>query len=160
MGSGTSASRGAGDPANRQFAFLELIKLAVIGTGDLRSKATYKILHSQSIEIIGMSRLKIECTMSMAQRAIATLHSFRFFGLVFLLPGVIGPDLPTGFATSAAYGDLATGGLAVLELFTVRERPLLWLFAAAFNVVGVGMPSVGKLVPLPSFTPAKRPGHK
>jgi hypothetical protein len=28
-----------------------------------------------------------------AQRAIATLHSFRFFGLVFLIPGVIGPNL-------------------------------------------------------------------
>jgi hypothetical protein len=24
-----------------------------------------------------------------AQRAIATLHSFRFFGLVFILPGVV-----------------------------------------------------------------------
>ena len=28
------------------------------------------------------------------QRAIATLHSFRFFGLVFLVPGVVGPNLP------------------------------------------------------------------
>jgi hypothetical protein len=40
-----------------------------------------------------------------AQRAIATLHSFRFFGLVFLVPGVVGPNLPAGFATFAAYGD-------------------------------------------------------
>src|SRR5271170_1298625 len=38
-----------------------------------------------------------------AQRAIATLHSFRFFGLVFIIPGVIGPNLPSGFATFAAY---------------------------------------------------------
>ena len=29
-----------------------------------------------------------------AQRAIATLHSFRFFGLVFILPGIVSPDLP------------------------------------------------------------------
>lgn len=29
-----------------------------------------------------------------AQRAIATLHSFRFFGLVFILPGVVGHNLP------------------------------------------------------------------
>ena len=37
-----------------------------------------------------------------AQRAIATLHSFRFFGLVFILPGVVGPNLPAaGFATFA-----------------------------------------------------------
>ncbi|MGO7741269.1 hypothetical protein ACC733_38945, partial [Rhizobium johnstonii] len=27
-------------------------------------------------------------------RAIATLHSFRFFGLVFILPGVVDPNLP------------------------------------------------------------------
>src|SRR5689334_9690846 len=40
-----------------------------------------------------------------AQRAIATLHSFRFFGLVFILPGVIGPGLPNGFGPFAAYGD-------------------------------------------------------
>ena len=51
-----------------------------------------------------------------AQRAIATLHSFRFFGLVFLLPGFVGPNLPTGFAGFAAYWDLATGVLAMLAL--------------------------------------------
>jgi hypothetical protein len=33
-----------------------------------------------------------------AHRAIATFHSFRFFGLVFLLPGFVGPHLPEGFA--------------------------------------------------------------
>ena len=71
-----------------------------------------------------------------AQRAIATLHSFRFFGLVFILPGVVGPNLPAGFATFAAYGDFATGVLAMLALATVRIRPLFWLFVAAFNVVG------------------------
>jgi hypothetical protein len=73
-----------------------------------------------------------------AQRAIATLHSFRFFGLVFILPGVVGPNLPAaGFATFAAYWDLATGVLAILALLTVRIRPLFWLFVVAFNVVGI-----------------------
>lgn len=72
-----------------------------------------------------------------AHRAIATLHSFRFFGLVFLVPGVVGPHLPAGFATFAAYGDLATGVLAMLALLTIRTRPLFWLFTVAFNVVGV-----------------------
>ena len=33
-----------------------------------------------------------------AHRAIAALHSFRFFGLVFLIPGVVRPNLPQGFA--------------------------------------------------------------
>ena len=71
-----------------------------------------------------------------AQRAIATLHSFRFFGLVFIVPGVVGPNLPAAFATFAAYGDFATGLLALLALLTVRIRPLFWLFVVAFNVVG------------------------
>jgi hypothetical protein len=72
-----------------------------------------------------------------AQRAIATLHSFRFFGLVFILPGVVGPNLPAGFATFAAYGDFAAGLLAILALLTVRIRPLFWLFVVAFNFVGL-----------------------
>ena len=71
-----------------------------------------------------------------AQRAIATLHSFRFFGLVFILPGVVGPGLPSGFATFAAYGDFATGVLAMLELLTARIRPLFWTFVVTFNLVG------------------------
>ena len=72
-----------------------------------------------------------------AHRAIATLHSFRFFGLAFILPGFVGPNLPADFATFAAYGDFATGVLAMLALLAVRVRPLFWLFVVAFNVVGV-----------------------
>jgi hypothetical protein len=71
-----------------------------------------------------------------AHRAIATLHSFRFFGLVFILPGVVGPHLQPDFASFAAYWDLATGVLAMLALLTVRVRPLFWLFVVAFNLVG------------------------
>ena len=71
-----------------------------------------------------------------AQRAIATLHSFRFFGLVFLVPGVIGPRLPSGFADPAAYGDFATGLLAMLALLTIRIRSAFWPFVIAFNLVG------------------------
>ena len=71
-----------------------------------------------------------------AHRAIATLHSFRFFGLVFILPGVVGPNLPAHFAMFAAYWDLATGVLAMLALLTARIRPLFWVFVVAFNLVG------------------------
>ena len=71
-----------------------------------------------------------------AQRVIATVHSFRFEGLVFILPGVVGPNLPASFAHFAAYGDFATGVLALLALLTVRVRPLFWLFIVAFNLVG------------------------
>jgi hypothetical protein len=73
-----------------------------------------------------------------AHRAIATLHSFRFFGLVFIMPGVVGPGLPAGFAPAAAYGDFATGLLAIAALLAWRVRPLFWALVVAFNLVGAG----------------------
>ena len=72
-----------------------------------------------------------------AHRAFATLHSFRFFGLVFIVPGVVGPHLPAAFATFAAWGDFATGLLALLALLTFRIRPLFWFFTVAFNLAGI-----------------------
>jgi hypothetical protein len=67
-------------------------------------------------------------------RYVAQLPLLR---LVFILPGVVGPNLPAaGFAPFAAYWDLATGMLAILALLTVRIRPLFWLFVVAFNLVG------------------------
>lgn len=72
-----------------------------------------------------------------AHRVMATLHSFRFFGLAFIIPGVVGPGLPPSFATFAAYGDFATGLLALLALLTFKVRPLFWTFVTAFNLVGV-----------------------
>ena len=71
-----------------------------------------------------------------AQRVIATLHSFRFFGLVFILPGVVGPGLPASFAQFAAYGDFLTGVLAIFALLTFRIRLLFWFFVVAFNLAG------------------------
>ena len=72
-----------------------------------------------------------------AHRAIATFHSFRFFGLAFLLPGFVGPNLPQGFAIPVAYGDLATALLAILTLVSVRRRFLFWPLVWAFNLVGL-----------------------
>src|SRR5260370_13380287 len=102
-----------------------------------------------------------------AQRAIATLHSFRFFGLVLIVPGVVGPNLPADFAIFAAYGDFATGVLAMLALLTVRIRPLFWLFVVAFNLVGaadiiidyyhgnqVGLPALARELGAPPATPS------
>lgn len=71
-----------------------------------------------------------------AHRAIATLHSFRFFGLVFLIPGVVSPGLPADFAVFAAYGDFATGLLAMAALMTARIRTLFWPLVVAFNAMG------------------------
>src|ERR1700753_2430804 len=72
-----------------------------------------------------------------AHRAIATFNSFRFFGLVFLLPGFVGPDLPQSFAATAAYGDLVTALLAILALLMVRVRFLFWPLVWIFNLVGL-----------------------
>jgi hypothetical protein len=66
-----------------------------------------------------------------ALRPLLILHSFRFAGLSFLVPGVVSPDLPAGFAFDAAYGDLAAAILALLSLATLRSSlgiPLLWIF--------------------------------
>ena len=62
--------------------------------------------------------------------------AFVFFGLVFFVPGVVGANLPAGFATYAAYGDFATGILAMLALLTVRIRLVFWLLVVVFNTVG------------------------
>jgi hypothetical protein len=70
-----------------------------------------------------------------AQRAIATLHSFRIFGLVFILPGVVGPSLPAGFAGFAAYGDFATGLVAILALLMARTL-FFWPLVVAYNFLG------------------------
>jgi len=71
-----------------------------------------------------------------AQRAIASLHAFRFLGLVFLVPGVVGAGIPHAFAAPAAYGDFATGLLAMAAMMTIRIRSLFWLLVAAFNLLG------------------------
>jgi hypothetical protein len=55
-------------------------------------------------------------------------------GLAFLVPGVVGPDLPAGFAPVAAYGDFATGLLALLAAAHSAERPLFWVSWVAFNL--------------------------
>jgi hypothetical protein len=68
-----------------------------------------------------------------AHRAIATFNSFRFFGLAFLLPGFVGPNLPPGFATQVAYGDLATALLA-----RCATRIDLWRLGSALCRTRVG----------------------
>jgi hypothetical protein len=71
-----------------------------------------------------------------ATRIIATLHSFRFFGLVFIFPGLLGPAVPSSFAVPAAWGDFAAGILAMLALLSFRTRPMFWFFVVSFNLVG------------------------
>jgi len=66
-----------------------------------------------------------------ALRPLLILHSFRFVGLAFLVPGVVSPDLPSAFAHPAAYGDIAAATLALLSLATLQSRAgvvIAWVF--------------------------------
>jgi len=61
----------------------------------------------------------------------------RVNGLMFLMPGLVSPDLPKAFAVPTAYGDLTAASLALLALWPVRSEraaaiPIVWLF----NIVG------------------------
>ena len=57
-----------------------------------------------------------------ALRPLLILHSFRFIGLAFLIPGVVSPDLPPAFAHSAAYGDFIAAILALLSMLLLPVR--------------------------------------
>jgi hypothetical protein len=66
-----------------------------------------------------------------ALRPLLVLHSFRFIGLAFLVPGVVSPDLPAAFARPAAYGDLIAAVLALLALAGLPGglgTALVWVF--------------------------------
>src|SRR5215470_3179972 len=66
-----------------------------------------------------------------ALRPLLILHSFRFIGLAFLVPGLVSPDLPSAFAHSAAYGDIIAATLAVLSLSSLPRGAgvvITWIF--------------------------------
>src|SRR5436189_816332 len=69
---------------------------------------------------------------SEALRPLLMLHSFRFIGLAFLVPGVVSPDLPPAFAHSAAYGDIIAAILALLALISLPSASgvvIAWIFS-------------------------------
>jgi hypothetical protein len=66
-----------------------------------------------------------------ALRPLLILHSFRFIGLAFLVPGVVSPELPSAFAQSAAYGDIVAAILALLSLASLPRGAgvvIAWIF--------------------------------
>ncbi len=66
-----------------------------------------------------------------ALRPLLVLHTFRFEGLAFMIPGVVSPDLPAAFARSAAYGDIIAATLALLALVSLRSKlglGMTWVF--------------------------------
>lgn len=71
-----------------------------------------------------------------ALRPLLILHSFRFIGLAFLVPGVVSPDLPPAFSHSAAYGDIIAAALALLALLSL-SRPAGIVVSWIFNLWGI-----------------------
>lgn len=62
----------------------------------------------------------------------------RVNGLMFLMPGLVSPDLPRAFAVPTAYGDVSATALSLVALACVRfesilAAPAVWLF----NIVGL-----------------------
>ena len=65
-------------------------------------------------------------------------HMFlRFVGLSVLVPGVVSPLLPAGFAVPVAYGDLLAGVLAIVAVIGLATQSS-WALASVwlFNIWG------------------------
>jgi len=70
-----------------------------------------------------------------AVNPILLLHSFRFVGLAFIVPGVVDAGLDPSWAFPAAMGDLSSAVLALTALFLDRTKAFrlsVWIF----NIVG------------------------
>jgi hypothetical protein len=103
---------------------------AVFGVSVVLSLVVWGIIGARDIWPALRRRPRAE-----ALRPLLLLHAFRFVGLAFLVPGVVSPELPDGFARPAAYGDLATSILALLAIAVLGSRLgtiLVWVF----NIVG------------------------
>ena len=73
-----------------------------------------------------------------ALRPLLLLHSFRYIGLMFLIPGVTAEALDPRFSVPAAYGDLVAALLALAALwFLSVHRSLGLLSTWAFNIWGM-----------------------
>ena len=104
-----------------QFAFFVSIAFSVIAWGIVTARYIWPELRLGS--------------RAEALRPLLILHSFRFIGLAFLVPGVVSPDLPSAFAHSAAYGDIIAAALALLS-FLLLPRGAGFVFTWLFNLWG------------------------
>jgi len=72
-----------------------------------------------------------------AMQPLILLHSFRYLGLMFLIPGVTAEPLDIRFSGPAAYGDLVAAGLAFATLAALRfSRPVALATVWIFNLWG------------------------
>lgn len=77
-----------------------------------------------------------EAELKKAVHPILLLHSFRFAGLSFFVPGVVHAGLNPAWAMPAAFGDFSAAILALTTISLINSasfRPLLWVF----NILGL-----------------------
>src|ERR1700758_3644630 len=100
-----------------QFAFFASIAFSLIAWGMVAARYIWPELRRRS--------------RADALRPLLILHSFRFVGLAFLVPGVVSPDVPSAFSHSAAYGDIIAAILALIALTSLSGRAgivIAWIF--------------------------------
>src|SRR5262249_14239546 len=101
-----------------QYAFFVSIAFSLTAWGIVAARYIWPDLHLRS--------------RAEALRPLLILHSFRFIGLAFLVPGVVSPDVPSAFAQSAAYGDIIAAILALLALTSLSGTAgivIAWIFS-------------------------------
>ena len=100
-----------------QFAFFVSIAFSVIAWGVATARYIWPELRLRS--------------RPQALRPLRILHSFRFIGLAFVVPGVVSPDLPSAFAHAAAYGDIIAATVAMFSLLLLPSGAgvvAAWMF--------------------------------
>ena len=103
---------------SQQIWFFVSIAFSLIAWGIVAARYVWPELHLRPV--------------AEALRPLLILHSFRFIGLAFLIPGVVSPDLPAAFAHPAAYGDLIAAILAMLSLLLLPSAAgvaATWIFS-------------------------------
>jgi len=78
-----------------------------------------------------------EKAMNAALALLILPHVFRHIGMAFLVPNLNAGPLPEPFASSAAYGDLASAVLAIVAIIALRGSWKIKIAAVwVFNIVG------------------------
>ena len=101
---------------------------AIFGISVLMSFLAFGLLTSLYLEP-ALSRAAVTDALT----ALVVIHTYRFIGLAFLVPGVVGADLSPALARPAAYGDLIAAILAVVATLMLHAHAagalaVVWIF--------------------------------
>lgn len=85
------------------------------------------------------------------------IETLRTVGLVVLIPGRVGAELPAGFVVPAAVGDMLAVVLAFVALVAVRAGwsvapALVWLFSVVGLADFINATALGLVLGIPSYS--------